>query len=374
MKKKLCIVCLDPWNKDHKCVIPDWMETKLKCGKESCKDKKHRIDISCNVVECEESNEDSEEFSEEIPPLVHSGCIQQGNIACTAQYGVQIKGVDRQVNLFMDNGSDISFVCKKSAVELGKKVGTKLLNVSTVNGIRKVDSTVYKIPLVMPFTGKIEKVLCHTIDTYFPMGRKVDLNRIRKIFPKYKEVKSLQRKDQPCEILLGLNYYHLHPKKELHRSKHISIMRGTLGDTLIGCIEDAEEDVASHFNSVSYSYYINKKKASDFEKFIEGEELGVRISPKCGDCRCGRCPQLGSVYSFQEDNKLQLIRSGLTFKAGNDGKPGRWFCKCPWLEDPATLPENKYVALATLASTERSLNRNNLRQIYAEQIEDLKQR
>ena len=29
MKKKLCIVCLDPWNKDHECVIPDWLETKL---------------------------------------------------------------------------------------------------------------------------------------------------------------------------------------------------------------------------------------------------------------------------------------------------------------------------------------------------------
>ena len=83
----------------------------------------------------------------------------------------------------MNNGSDISFVCKKSAVELGKKVGTKLLNVSTVNGIRKVDSTIYKIPLIMPFTGKIEKVLCHTIDTHFPEGRKVDLNKIKKSFP-----------------------------------------------------------------------------------------------------------------------------------------------------------------------------------------------
>ena len=41
---------------------------------------------------------------------------------------------------------------------------------------------------------------------------------------------------------------------------------------LIGCIEDAGEDVASHFK---YSYYINKKKESEFQKFIEGEELGT---------------------------------------------------------------------------------------------------
>ena len=96
--------------------------------------------------------------------------------------------------------------------------------------------------------------------------------------------------------------------------------------------------------------------------------------PKCGGCKCGRCAQLGSQYTFQEEKELQLIRSGLTYKAGDKGEPGRWFCRCPWVEDPATLPENKYIALATLSSIERSLNRNNFRQIYAEQIEDLKQR
>jgi hypothetical protein len=202
-------------------------------------------------------------------------------------------------------------------------------------------------------------------------GSEVDLATVKKIFPKYKMHKSLQRSSSPCDVLIGLDNYILHPTKVLHKKNNLRIESGLLGHTLIGCLEKEGEYIQNNFIS---SYLITRTQQERWDGFIRGEDLGVQVSPKCGNCLCRKCPINGHTYSFQEEKELAIIRSGLTFKEGHDGKPGRWFCRCPWIQDPKYLPENKYIALATLKSTERSLDREKQRQVYQDQIEELKQR
>ena len=56
------------------------------------------------------------------------------------------------------------------------------------------------------------------------------------------------------------------------------------------------------------------------DHFIQGEELGTAIEPKCGSCRCGKCPLPGHTYSFVEQQELQMIRDGFHYNH-NKAKP-----------------------------------------------------
>ena len=43
------------------------------------------------------------------------------------------------------------------------------------------------------------------------------------------------------------------------------------------------------------------------EKFFQLEAQGCPVLPRCLGSQCGRCPLLGSRYSFQEQWQLDLI-------------------------------------------------------------------
>ena len=39
-----------------------------------------------------------------------------------------------------------------------------------------------------------------------------------------------------------------------------------------------------------------KNQGHQVENFISGEEIGTEITPRCGSCRCGKCPTVGHTY------------------------------------------------------------------------------
>ena len=87
------------------------------------------------------------------------------------------------------------------------------------------------------------------------------------------------------------------------------------------------------------------------QSFIDSEDLGVAVNPKCGKCGCGKCALPGHRYSFKEEQELALIKSLLT----HDPETRTWTAKYPWTVDPRLLPNNYASAFATLKSTERVL-------------------
>ena len=72
--------------------------------------------------------------------------------------------------------------------------------------------------------------------------------------------------------------------------------------------------------------------------------------------------------SLKDEREYRMIEDGLQF----DLARGRWIAAYPWVKPPGELPDNRNVALATLRSTERRLNRDKERaQVYNKQIEDM---
>ena len=230
---------------------------------------------------------------------------------------------------------------------------------------------------------------------------------------------SLQRKTDKVDILLGCDYFGLFPKcEEAKCGDNLSIMKGDFGVCLQGTHPDLKEGTEHdsilvktiHNSVIKHEVYhvchvthpefqpncSNPGKLVDvnegyachrqtnvaesitgrtqgrlIENFICGEEIGTEITPRCGSCRCGKCPTVGHTYSFNEEQELKMIQENLEY----DSVKQCWVTSYPWLVDPGTLPNNYGSALATLKNTERTLSKDERwADTYLKQMEDMVER
>ena len=106
----------------------------------------------------------------------------------------------------------------------------------------------------------------------------------------------------------------------------------------------------------------------NMEDFYNIEALGVQCKPKCGGCKCGKCSLGAKDYTIKEERELELIERNLTFNSDDS----TWTVEYPWIKDPNDLPNNRKVAMAKLAATERRLRKNaDHARVYDEQIKDM---
>ena len=239
-----------------------------------------------------------------------------------------------------------------------------------------------------------------------------------KLFPDY-DPESLQRKSSHVDVLLGCDYFGLRPKQEEARSgDNLSIMSDSLGICFEGAHPDLAEETKYDANLAKKIHDVNVKvetykirvdshpefypagnantsltclltnrkcqhsaktsksfgsqrEVDQAENFIQGEELGTEVVPKCGGCRCNKCPTVGHTYSFKEEQELKMIEENLTYDNGNLC----WITSYPWLINPHTLPNNYQTAYATLQRTEKTLSRDDKwADTYREQIHDMVER
>ena len=93
---------------------------------------------------------------------------------------------------------------------------------------------------------------------------------------------------------------------------------------------------------------------TDENLFYEADALGTVIEPKCGACRCDKCPIPGSKFSFREQQAHDIINNNL-FRI--DGEQ-RWYTPLPWIESRDVLPKNDESALRDLLKVEKMLKSN----------------
>ena len=119
-----------------------------------------------------------------------------------------------------------------------------------------------------------------------------------------------------------------------------------------------------HMNSIHFKQLHNM-----MESFMDVEQMGISITPKCGGCKCGRCQSNGRSCSIQEERETKMIEDGLRY----DIRKKRWTVTFPWIKDPNALPNNYGAALARLKSMERRLMKlgKEYADQYNEQIKDL---
>ena len=73
-------------------------------------------------------------------------------------------------------------------------------------------------------------------------------------------------------------------------------------DSLYTVLKVVTEDmsVVNSLRIPTCTALVTKTSIMDSGDFFAGEQLGTTVEPKCGACRCGKCPIPGSRYSYRE--------------------------------------------------------------------------
>ena len=251
----------------------------------------------------------------------------------------------KNVTIFCDGGSNTTYITHQAADRIkAKKLNKFTLDVTTMGNVKKTYNTPQYQFTLRTDSGKKVIVTAFGMDRITGPVTKLNTSSLAKLFPTY-DPESLQRKTNRVDILLGCDYFGLFPKyEEAKCGENLSIMRGEFGVCLQGAHPDLVEQTEYDFNLVktihnsvikheAYHAYLqthpefqpdcaspvdvfdNSEKQvisriqtnvvesfagrnaeREVGNFIFGEDLGTEITPRCGSCRCGKCPVVGHTY------------------------------------------------------------------------------
>ncbi|CAL9701094.1 unnamed protein product [Knipowitschia caucasica] len=108
-------------------------------------------------------------------------------------------------------------------------------------------------------------------------------------------------------------------------------------------------------------------------EWFKWDSVGAACDPRCGGCKCGRCPPGGKEMTLGEERELEKIKECLTYvQADKHSDSPHWDAAYPWKGDPATLPDNRHAVKATFLNTEKRLEKEpKWKAAYKEQIRDM---
>ena len=251
-------------------------------------------------------------------------------------------------NVMWDNASSLWFITNSKA-KAEKLHGTRVeLSIIKVGGTsERIVSCKYLLPLI-DLKGHVVEFEVYGIDKITTDIESVNIDKVLHLFNNVTP-DEIKRPTGSVDVLIGYGYAGFHPEPE-QKSDHLLLMRNRFGRCLGGA--HAELKDASHeVRDVCVHHVSAGVKIEDFYSI---ENLGVECTPRCGGCRCGRCPLGAKNYSLKEEKELQLIERNLEF----DDVENRWVTSYPWIRDPADLPNNRRAAFGMLMSTEKKLTRN----------------
>ena len=301
---------------------------------------------------------------------------------------VPVAGTANRATVFFDNGSNSSFITHRAAKRLNAtKVGSLSLEVVSVgNQLAHYETCQYELNLLSERNESLPVRLYGMADITGPVAQPEEAV-IQQLFPSL-HMDSIKRGSE-VDILLGNDFFGLHPKTEVAKAgSNLSIMQGVLGKCLagthpelstfviVGTVLEENQQVRVNFARAIHPEFQARCHAGlckdlDHANFINGENLGIEINPKCGSCRCGKCPIVGHTFSFAEEQELELIRRNLRYDTENL----HWVTKYPWIKDPNLLPNNYCSAVATLRRTEKTLLKDeSWARVYHEQVCDMVER
>ena len=78
-------------------------------------------------------------------------------------------------------------------------------------------------------------------------------------------------------------------------------------------VDNEEKNTSLRLQTNIAESFNGRNQGPNVENFITGEYIGTEIIPRCGSCRCGKCPTIGHTYSFKEEQELRMIQGNLEY-------------------------------------------------------------
>ena len=320
-----------------------------------------RFKKKCGVRGCEEHHHRSLHALPDVggaaSPVMTA--TDDNNPICLLQVMEVQAGVEprRKLNVLWDGGATISLITSKKAAEMGLEGTPCQLSVVGVGCVKKqIPSKRYVLPL-RDVEGQVEEIVVFGIDKISSDINPIDTSSVP-------GVAAVVRPVGEVDVLVGFEYAGFHPV--CHRSMgHLLILKNRFGSCLGGSHPKLSEKTRCKYPS--QVLHVSAKEVT-LRDFFEVEGMGIQCTPRCGSCRCGRCPVGGKDFTLKEERELKMIEDGLKFRA----EEGHWEARYPWIKHPNSLPDNKPAALATLKSTEKRLKKDPERvALYQAQMKDM---
>ncbi|XP_059209564.1 uncharacterized protein LOC131988465 [Centropristis striata] len=314
----------------------------------------------------------------------------------------------QKIGTLIDLASDTNYITHRAASRLNLRSEEIKLVVHGVAGMKvHVETKRYllKIRVKTPKgTLRPHNLVCYGLDSIADIHRHVTPKQLQKFFPDV----PLEEVVRPKEINLLISHREgrLVPQT-VKAVGDLVLWDGPLGKTVGGTHPKLFEGLSmsahqskTHFArsmraaAVKYEELINRapeqpppsnqittqakeSKTSatkrDFLEWWRWDSIGAACEPKCGGCRCGNCQPGGKEITLAEERELEVVREGLTYVTEDrHSEEPHWHARYPWLEDPATLPNNKRTVEATFLRTEKQLSKEpEWKAAYAAQVHDM---
>ena len=136
--------------------------------------------------------------------------------------------------VFCDDGADANFISEAAVKKLkARKLDNTSIKMTTLTGTQSIATSLYEITLITTNGRKVPVVALGLPRLTGPVSV-LNESVVSTIFPDF-DVEKLQWPSSPVDLLLGGDYFGLHPKQELASDgKNLSVMQGDLGVCLQG--------------------------------------------------------------------------------------------------------------------------------------------
>lgn len=285
------------------------------------------------------------------------------------------------ITTLWDSGSNTTLITNRMAKILGLKGRSINLAVTKVgNDYQKFETLEYDVPLI-DCQGQFHLIKACGISEITSETGQVDMGNVADLLGM--KVQDIERPHGKIDLLVGSDYCKLLPSV-VKTVGNLQLMCGPFGYCVRGShpmLNVRKGDTAHVFIKINHiaASYVNdlvvESKASvtkRLDDFFSVENLGTFCVPKCGNCKCGRCPLGSNKYSLKEERELSLITQGLT----HDSISNRWTASYPWIRSPKALPNNFSACLGRLKATEKRLAKRGDAYVtaYNDQICDMVER
>ena len=179
----------------------------------------------------------------------------------------------------------------------------------------------------------LEPVVAYTVDEITGDIEGVDLSNVQELLKDW----GTDMADRPrgsVDILLGINYAHLHPQ-QIGEAQDLRVLRSKLTGSLM--LDGAHADIKAgpvRMNHLAHRYsqsmvehstgpmrvnFIASKQPQ--LTFMELEELGTVGPKRCeSHVNCRNCSHQASTMSAKEQFELRLIKQNITLKRCQDSE------------------------------------------------------
>ena len=257
-------------------------------------------------------------------------------------------GFQKQGNVLLDSGAQVSLVREETATMLGLKGKDMSVTITKVGGEEETIKTkVYKVPVSSPDKAQMFSIKAISIPSISEDVSAVQVKPMTRLLGL--ESEKIWRGQGTIDLLIGIDHAHMHTG-QTKQSGHLVARNTPLGWVIFG---SSSEDVPVS----GLICHVQLATPVDISDFWRTEVMGVEVKP----CVCD-----ADKLTQMEREEAEIISESC------QKRDSQWMVPYPWKKDPILLPNNKSLAMKRLESTEKRLKKNpELAAAYDKQMKEM---